>query len=294
MARPKKEGLDYFPLDVDFFFGDNKIKILRARYKADGVVIYLYLLCKIYRQGYYIKADDDFEYVMSDDLGIDQNKVKQVLNFLLKRSLFNDKLFNLDKVLTSAGIQKRFQAAVKERAKKNPVEVGRYWLLSEEETEPFIKCTHFEKKQRNTNSFSGNNVTNSQEKTPKVKESKSIYNNTFQSEVLEQTFQLYLLVRRSNFGDILPEQEQALRDDLLRLSSDESEQIAIVKKATAGGWKSFYKVDKDKKSKGERKPKEKKQPFNNFQGRNYDMDELENNLLGNGGSADAGHITGDV
>lgn len=108
MARPRLKGLLYFPFDIDFF-EDNKIRILKARYKSDGVLIYLFLLCEIYRQGYYIKVDDDFEYIISDELGIDQNKVKQVLNFLLKRSLFDNTLFSLDKVLTSAGIQRRYQ-----------------------------------------------------------------------------------------------------------------------------------------------------------------------------------------
>ena len=63
MARPKKSGLSYFPLDVDFF-EDPKIKILRARYGRDGIVFYIYLLCEIYRQGYYIQVDDDFEYII--------------------------------------------------------------------------------------------------------------------------------------------------------------------------------------------------------------------------------------
>ena len=60
LARPKKSGLSYFPLDVDFF-EDPKIKILRARYGRDGIMFYIYLLCEIYKQGYYIQVDDDFE-----------------------------------------------------------------------------------------------------------------------------------------------------------------------------------------------------------------------------------------
>lgn len=65
-----------------------------------------------------MQVDEDFEYIISDDLKIDQNKAKQVLNFLLSRSLFDNTLFQSDKVLTSAGIQKRFQLAVRERARK--------------------------------------------------------------------------------------------------------------------------------------------------------------------------------
>lgn len=276
MARPKKNGLDYFPLDADFF-EDNKIKILKARYKADGIALYIYLLCEIYKQGYYIKVDDDLEYIISDTLGIDQNKVKQVLNFLLKRSLFNDKLFNSDKVLTSAGIQRRFQLAIKERARKNPIEVGGYWLLSEKETEPFIKCTLFEINTGNTNGFSGNNLNNSTEESLKKSKVNNIYNTIALPTEVEHAFKMYMLVRTHNHGEISSEQEQALREELLSLSTDEKELLAIVKKATAGGWKSFYKVKKDK-------PKEKanvkKNKFNNFEGRDYgNMDELTRKLI---------------
>ena len=120
MARKKQEGNRFFRMDADFF-SDRKIKILKARYGADGIVLYLYLLCEIYKTGYYLQVDDDFEYIISDDLNMDGNKVKQVLNFLLERSLFDDTLFQSDKVLTSAGIQRRYQAMVKARATKTPI-----------------------------------------------------------------------------------------------------------------------------------------------------------------------------
>ena len=279
MARPKKSGLSYFPLDVDFF-EDPKIKILRARYGRDGIVFYIYLLCEIYRQGYYIQVDDDFEYIISDDLKMDQNKAKQVLNFLLSRSLFDNTLFQSDKVLTSAGIQRRFQLAVKERARKNPVEVGRFWLLKKEETEPFIKCTLFDGFSGKSDSYSGKNKGNSAEESlKKSKVNKSIYNTGFSPE-LERAFQTYLLVRRNNFGEIPEEQIQALRDDLFDLSDKDEERIAIVKKATASGWKSFYKTDKKRESSGTRKGKVKDN--NNFERRKYDMDALERSLLCDG------------
>ena len=49
-------------------------------------------------QGYYLKIDEDFEYIVSDDLNMESNKVKQVLNFLLERSLFDNTLFQSDKI----------------------------------------------------------------------------------------------------------------------------------------------------------------------------------------------------
>lgn len=169
MPRPQKEGLDYFPLDVTFF-SDPKIKLLKARYGVDGIAVYIYLLCEIYRSGYYLQLNDDSFYIFSDDLKMSVEKVMQVLNFLLERSLFDHTLFQSDKVLTSAGIQERFQLAVKERAKKNPVHVEGFWILKPENTEPFIKVNSFLNISRNNEDNSGKNGGNSREKS--LKESK--------------------------------------------------------------------------------------------------------------------------
>lgn len=279
LARPKKSGLSYFPLDVDFF-EDPKIKILRARYGRDGIVFYIYLLCEIYKQGYYIQVDDDFEYIISDDLKMDQNKAKQVLNFLLSRSLFDNTLFQSDKVLTSAGIQRRFQLAVKERARKNPIEVGRFWLLKKGETEPFIKCTLFEGSSGKSEGFSGKNEGNSAEESlKKSKVNKSIYNTGFSPE-LERVFQMYLLVRNNYHGEAMEEEIQMLREELLTISDNDNERISIAKKATVGRWKSFYKTKTEKKREGSGSGNGKARNNNNFERRSYDMDALESQLLG--------------
>ena len=279
MARQQKDGLDYFPLDVDFF-EDEKIKILRARYGADGISLYIYLLCRIYKKGYYIKVDNDFEYILSADLNMGADKVRQVLTFLLSRSLFDNTLFQSDAVLTSTGIQKRFQLAVKERAKKNPVKVGRFWLLEKEETKPFIKCTLFDDFSGKNDDYSGKKDVNSPEESLKKSKVNNIDNIAFSPE-LERVFQMYLLVRRNNFGEISEEQIQALRDDLRALSDKEQDRIAIVKKATASGWKSFYPLKRNQDNKGcQGQAAKKRNSFNNFHQREYDYGALEAGLLG--------------
>ncbi len=142
MSRPRKAGIEYFPFDTDFF-SDKKIRILKSRFGADGITIYIYLLCEIYRNGYYIRIDEDYEYIIADDLKMSNEKVKQVMKFLLERSLLDNTLFQSDTIITSLGIQRRFQEAVKGRASKSKIEVEeKYWLLPENETQPFIKCTH--------------------------------------------------------------------------------------------------------------------------------------------------------
>lgn len=156
MSRTQSQGIEFFPLAVDFF-SDKKIKILKARYGADGIAIYLYLLCQVYREGYYTRVDADFKYMVSDDLNMASDKVEQVLAFLFERSMFDEQLFKSDAVLTSTGIQERWQKAVATRARKSPIEVGTYWLLKESETQPFIRCTHFsnssEKKDLNSENY---------------------------------------------------------------------------------------------------------------------------------------------
>ena len=283
MGRLKKEGMDYFSLDVDFF-SDRKVKILKSRYGADGITLYIYLLCDIYKNGYYLKVDEDFEFIVSDDLNMNSDKVKQVLTFLLERSMFDKQLFQSDAVLTSAGIQRRFQLMVKSRAVKNPINIERYWLLSKEETATFIKVNHSlnnsgknEENSRKNNADSGKNAI----KESKVKD--NIYTappeQRFPPE-LERAFQLYVTCQEQNGRTLLPEQVSLLRKELLEIGHDDRERLAIVNKATASGWKSFYPLKKKEKNlaQGEKQPHRNR--FNNFQQRDYDFDELEKKLLG--------------
>ena len=198
MPRPQKDGIDYFPLDVNFF-SDPKIKILKARYGADGITVYLYLLCEIYRAGYFLRFNEDILYIISDDLKMSAEKVMQIINFLLDRSLLDGKLFQSDKAMTSAGIQKRFQLAVKERARKKPIEAKGFWLLNEEETEPFIKVNPVLNKSGKNGSKSGKNECYSGELSIKEsKGNKSKLNKTISPELKnspgsEVAYQLLLI-----------------------------------------------------------------------------------------------------
>ena len=247
MGRKKQEGNYFFPVDVDFF-SDRKIKILKARYGTDGLTIYLYLLCEIYKTGYYLQIDEDTEFIISDDLKMSSNKVKQVLNFLLERSLFDNTLFQSDKVLTSAGIQRRYQKMIKTRALKTPITVERFWLLSEEETESFIKVNSFfnssekngdfsEKKEdfsRKNNTKENKSKINKKEKD---KEKETVPQGTyFPDAAVNNMFLAYLKTR----NQLTPEQISLLKAKLLSLSEKPNEQIEIIQNAIIGAWKSFY------------------------------------------------------
>ena len=274
MARPKKQGIDYFPLDCDFF-SDRKVKILKARYGADGITLYLYLLCEIYKNGYYIPVDDDFYYIVADDLGMSQDKVKQVLTFLLERSMLDKQLFQSDAVLTSAGIQRRFQLAVAERAKKNPVKADGFWLLKKEETKPFIKVTHFEDFSQKNDVFPGKNESYSREKSLKEsKVNKYIY---YSNPELEESFRRYIGMRNSGQRTPLSkEQIDVLKKELDRIGKDDPERIAICDKAFASGWKSFYPI---RKNTGSEKNHNAPKKGANFKQRKNNYDEIEERFI---------------
>lgn len=284
MGRLRKEGNEFFSFDVDFF-SDKKIKILKARYGADGITLYIYLLCEIYKNGFYLKVDEDFEFIASDDLNMNSDKVKQVLTFLLERSMFDKQLFQSDAVLTSTGIQRRYQLMVKSRAVKNPIKVERYWLLSEEETETFIKVNSFLNNSKNYEDNSKKNNLNSENND--IKEKKGKEKNidrdigeksevTFADKDLEAAFQLFITCRAQNGHKLAEGQIILLREELQSLGENVQERIAIVKKATVNGWKSFYPLKKQDNRK--QKPKSGNK-FNNFHQRDYDMQSLEKQLL---------------
>lgn len=284
MARHKKRGIEYFSLDCNFF-SNRKIKILKSRYGADGITIFIYLLCEIYKNGYYIIVDDDFYYIVSDDLNMNSDKVKQVLTFLLERSMFDKQLFQSDAVLTSTGIQRRYQLMVKSRAVKNPIKVERYWLLSEEETETFIKVNSFLNNSKNNEDNSKKNNLNSENNDTKEKKGKEKNIDrdieekpeiAFADKDLEAAFQLFVTCRAQNGHKLTEGQIILLREELQNLGENVQERIAIVKKATVNGWKSFYPLKKQDSKK--QKPKSSNK-FNNFHQRDYDMQSLEKQLL---------------
>ena len=134
MARPKKKGLDYFPLDV-YFINDRKLRPVKRTYGADGILIYIQILCMIYRdEGYFVRADDDFYGDIADELSLDTEDVREVVDMLIERSLFDEVLFKNMGIITSKGVQMRYQKATCERVIARGSIEAHIWLLDEDET----------------------------------------------------------------------------------------------------------------------------------------------------------------
>lgn len=175
MARPIREGLLYFPFDTDFF-QDKKIRALKGRYGTDGLAVYIYLLCEIYKAGYYIVSDDDLILCLADDLNISEGSARQIISFLLSRSLLTeikgDKLAKSDTVLTAASVQRRYQEAVK-GLRRDVCVKAEYWLLEPEDTLSIIKtCSENNKSGKNEGKYSKNGSKSGKNPTNKIKENK--------------------------------------------------------------------------------------------------------------------------
>lgn len=116
MANKLKEGLDYFSFDVDFF-QDDKIELISAEFGLKGEIIAIRLLCQIYRNGYFYKwgKDESLLFAKRVGNGVTGSFVDEVVMGLVKRSFFDEGVFNSFQILTSKGIQKRFVEGAKRR-----------------------------------------------------------------------------------------------------------------------------------------------------------------------------------
>ena len=131
MARPTKIGLDYFPMDVDFF-QDKKIRLLRGEHGTVGMLVLLATYCRIYSTtGYWATFDADDAILTADELGcgITAQAVSAAMQCAVRRGLFDQQIFERYGVLTSHGIQSRFVMASANRS-KIPV-AAEYWLLDD-------------------------------------------------------------------------------------------------------------------------------------------------------------------
>lgn len=127
MARPNKEGLDYFELDCHM---DEKVRLIQAEFGLKGLAVIVLLFQRIYgEQGYYMAWDEDRSLLFMSDNGIsscDINLINEIVSACIRRNIFSQELYQKYHILTSSGIQKRYFNAV---ARRDSVTVIKEYLL---------------------------------------------------------------------------------------------------------------------------------------------------------------------
>ena len=116
MARIKKKGLDYFPLNTDFIH-DRAVRRLMKR-EGDAVLsILVEVLSYIYAgEGYYVCADRLFYEDLS--AGLYENSsadVERIVRLAVEYGLFDAGLFDCYGILTSVEIQRQYLFSTRRR-----------------------------------------------------------------------------------------------------------------------------------------------------------------------------------
>lgn len=119
MARPTKQGIDYFPLDVDAD-QDDKLAMIIAEFGCKGELIFIKLLAWIYKNnGYFVHWDEmeqlKFAKRVSYIGDVRVNLINEVVARCVKWGIFNKAVFDKSHVLTSARIQSTWLDATKRR-----------------------------------------------------------------------------------------------------------------------------------------------------------------------------------
>ena len=142
MARPSKQGLSYFPFDIDFF-SDLKVRKLIKYQGGKAATVYTLLLCNIYKEGYYMRWDEELPFAISEQTGFEEAYIREVIKCCLVVGLISKEMFESSKILTSKGIQERFVDICKKTKRK--YDINEFSLVNSEETgvysEETMVCT---------------------------------------------------------------------------------------------------------------------------------------------------------
>ena len=169
MARPKREGLDYFPLVTSF---DEKVELIIAEFGSEGLGIIIGLYQRIYTNGYYMNWNKDTLMLFATKyINTEKTRVNAVLIQCFERNIFNKELYDSYGILTSRGIQKQYLKVCKDSRRKIVQFIKEYCLIENDELfEVITELTSI-----NTEETPENDVLSTQrerESKEKVKESK--------------------------------------------------------------------------------------------------------------------------
>lgn len=147
MARPLKQGLDYHPLDVEFY-REIKVRQLNHAFGPISTVILLTLLGAVYKErGYYAEWNDDLCFLVAVDSFSTEEVVHAVVKKALAVGLFDQECFSSYGILTSKEIQRHYLAATYKRKGVNMV--AEYFLVPEA-ARSNLQLTHLAKAEKET------------------------------------------------------------------------------------------------------------------------------------------------
>ena len=113
------DGINYFPIGVNFM-EENAMEVIEAKYGIKGPAIVLKLMCKIYKEGYYIRWDEEQCLIFANKAGreVQTEEVKGIIKILFIKGILDENSYREDGILTSESIQKVWLEATKRRKRE--------------------------------------------------------------------------------------------------------------------------------------------------------------------------------
>jgi hypothetical protein len=182
MGRQIKSGLDYFPFETKFF-SDIKVRKLIKYQGGRSISIYACLLCNIYEKGYYMLWDDEIPFLVSEVTGFEEGYIKEVIKCCFSVGLFEKNLYDKFKVVTSKGIQERYDTICKISKRKNKIE--EFSLINSEEISIYSEEINFNSEEIRINSEESAQRKVKESKGKEIKEEKEKFIPPTLEEVLK-------------------------------------------------------------------------------------------------------------
>ena len=125
-------GLSYYSVDTDRYL-DIRIRRLVKAFGCDGIAVYDYLLCNIYRvKGCFAAWDESTAFNVAEYLRLKESVVLEIVRYCGVVGLFNKELLSRG-IITSAAIHRRYIDTCI-RAKRKNLEIPEFCRILPEET----------------------------------------------------------------------------------------------------------------------------------------------------------------
>ena len=113
------DGINYFPVGVNFM-EENAMEVIEAKYGIKGPAIVLKLLCKIYKEGYFIRWDEEQCLIFANKAGreVQAAEVQGIIEILFIKGILDRNSYLENGILTSESIQKVWMEATKRRKRE--------------------------------------------------------------------------------------------------------------------------------------------------------------------------------
>ena len=249
MARPTKQGIDYFPLDV---YLDNKFKFLEIKFGLEGFAIIIKIFQKIYANGYWCNFNEDEQLLFSYDIKVDINRIRAIINEAITRDIFDKNLFDTYQILTSKGIQKRYKEIVKRR--KDVEIVPEYLLINGDfgVSRVFNACKSTQSKAKERKVKESKEKESKVDKTSYLSISKQIEEFTEDKE-LKEVLKEFVEMREKIKKKLTNYAFYLILRKLSRLSANTNTQIEILNQSIQNSWQDVYALKTDFSNKKEKK-----------------------------------------